>query len=146
MGLYVSVCLLAALVALGESASHGHVRVLGIVWGTTMGLALAHLFAFRLSSRLVGSGSLTSDDRLLGVAQLAGATAVAILATIPVVLLPATVETDVTRLLLAGFIAVVGYSVARSSGAGTVRSLLYGTSILVVGLTVAIVKNVLSGH
>jgi predicted membrane protein len=46
MALYVAVCLLAALSAVAEKASDGHVRAIGIVWGTTVGLTLAHVFAF----------------------------------------------------------------------------------------------------
>jgi hypothetical protein len=49
MALYVSICLLAALAAVRERADAGHVDVLRLVWGTTLGLALAHWFAFRLS-------------------------------------------------------------------------------------------------
>jgi hypothetical protein len=50
MALHVAVCLLAALTASGEDADHGHVRAFGLVWGTTIGLAVAHAFAFRPSA------------------------------------------------------------------------------------------------
>jgi predicted membrane protein len=56
MALYVAVCLLAALTAVAEEASDGHVRAFGIIWGTTIGLALAHAFAFRVSARIVAQG------------------------------------------------------------------------------------------
>jgi hypothetical protein len=43
MALYVAICLIAALSALQNViAVPGH--VLGLVWGTTVGLALAHVF------------------------------------------------------------------------------------------------------
>jgi len=77
---------------------------------------------------------------------LVGAVGVAVLATIPVLLWPATAELDVVRELLALFIGFVGFQVARSSGAGRVRSLVYGASLLAVAVTVAVLKNVLSGH
>jgi hypothetical protein len=60
--------------------------------------------------------------------------------------LPATSELDVVRLLLAGFIAGVGFAVARAGGAGTARSAVYAATILVLAVTIAVVKNVLSGH
>jgi hypothetical protein len=62
--------------------------------------------------------------------------------------LPATSELDVVRLLLAGFIAGVGFAVAvaRAGGAGTARSAVYTATILVLAVTIAVVKNVLSGH
>jgi hypothetical protein len=49
-------------------------------------------------------------------------------------------------LLLAGFIAGVGLAVARAGGAGTARSAVYAATILVLAVTIAVVKNVLSGH
>jgi hypothetical protein len=50
MVLYVSVVLLAALVALDTSADIiSDTELLGLIWGTTLGLALAHYFAFRVS-------------------------------------------------------------------------------------------------
>ena len=61
MALYVSVCLLAALTGLPDRADRHLLDVLGIVWGTTIGLALAHWFAFRLSARLVESGELRRE-------------------------------------------------------------------------------------
>jgi len=46
MALYVAICLIAALSALANvTAIPGH--ILGLVWGTTVGLAVAHVFAFR---------------------------------------------------------------------------------------------------
>jgi VIT1/CCC1 family predicted Fe2+/Mn2+ transporter len=59
---------------------------------------------------------------------------------------PRSVEFDVVRLVLAGVIALVGYVVARGSGARRGRSMVYATSILVVATVVAVVKNVLAGH
>jgi hypothetical protein len=146
MGLYVAVCLLAALIALGENADHGHVRAFGLVWGTTMGLALAHAFAFRLSARLGAGGELTREDAQIVLAQLAGATFVATIATVPVVLFGSTAEFDVARTVLSIFIGAVGYAVGRLSGAGQMRSIVYGGAVLALAVVVALMKNVLSGH
>jgi hypothetical protein len=146
MALYVAICLLAALSALAENASDGHVRVLGIVWGTALGLVLAHIFAFRLSTRFVAAGRVPPADGELALSQIVGAAAVALLCTIPVVVLPATSELDAARVLLAGFIAVVAFGVAKGSGASTTRSAVYASLTLVVGVAVALTKNVLSGH
>ena len=43
-------------------------------------------------------------------------------------------------------IALVGYAVARGSGASRGRSMVYATAILLVATVVAVVKNVLAGH
>ena len=61
MALYVAICLLAALIALPERAVE-HTSVLGVIWGITLGLAIAHWFAFRVSARLLGAGAVRQSD------------------------------------------------------------------------------------
>ena len=56
MALYVAICLMAALIAIPESAET-QTTVWELIWGVTMGLALAHWFAFRVSARMVGAGT-----------------------------------------------------------------------------------------
>lgn len=146
MALYVAVCLLAALTAVADNGESGHVRALGIIWGTTFGLALAHVFAFRVSARLVAQGTIRADDRFAIAAQLVGAMAVAVFATVPVLLLPSASEFDTVRWALSLLIAVVGYLVATSSGAGRTRSLVYAGALLVIAIAIALLKNVLGGH
>jgi hypothetical protein len=80
------------------------------------------------------------------VPRLVGAAAVALLATVPVVLLPGSPELEGVELLLAAFIALVGYAVARGGGATRVRGMLYATSVLVVAVAIAELKNRLAGH
>ena len=58
VALYVAICLLAALSAVSEHAGSDDVDAFKIVWGTTVGLAAAHWFAFRVSARLVASGAI----------------------------------------------------------------------------------------
>ena len=62
-----------------------------------------------------------------------------------VLVLPSSIEPTVVRLVLAGFIALVGYAVVRS-GASDLRPMVHGIAILVVGVIVALVTNVLVGH
>ena len=79
-------------------------------------------------------------------AQLLGAAAVALLATVPVIIFPASAELDVVEFVLAFFIAFVGYAVSRGSGATRVRSLVYGATLLIVAGFVVLVKIALTGH
>ena len=146
MALYVSVCLLAATAVIAESADRGHVEVLGLVWGTTVGLALAHLFAFRVSARLIGSGTVDEHDLRISGAQLVGAFAVAVLCTVPVLILSPTSELDVVRLVLAALIGLVAYLTARSGARSRTTSLVYAAFVLAVALTIAVIKYVLAGH
>lgn len=145
MALYVSICLLAALTAVSDEHAD-QADTFRIVWGTTVGLAIAHWFAFRMSARLVASGATTHHDAESAIAQIGGAAAVAILATIPVLVFPDSAELDVARLALAGFITLVGYAVARGGGASRTRSLIYATAVLIVAAGVAVIKNYLAGH
>jgi hypothetical protein len=142
MALYLAICLLAALVVASESTAEEH--VFEIVWGTTVGLALAHWFAFRVSARMVAAGTIRRQDALLAMAQLLGAAADALLATVPVLIFPASVELDVVEFALACFIALVGYALARSAGARRRRSIAYGASLLVAAGIVVVVKVALS--
>ena len=92
----VAVCLIAALTAL-QNAIAIPGRVMGLVWGTTIGLALAHLFAFRIAGRLVHDGRISKSDRIVSGIQLAAAAAVAVLVSVPVLIAPPDSELDWAR-------------------------------------------------
>lgn len=145
MALYVAVCLLAAL-ALVPAHDVAAFGVYHVIWGTTVGLALAHWFAFRLSARLVGEGTVHRHDVEISVVQFGGAVVVAVLATVPALLVDESAELDAVRLVVAGFIAVVGFAVASTSGASRLRSSIYAIGTLIAALVVAGVKNTLAGH
>ena len=144
MALYASITLLGALTVTGRHQSD--VNVLAIVWGTTVGLALAHWFAFRLSARMVGAGKVRPEDVQSATVQLVGAAATALLASLPVVFLPASLEVGMSLLALSIFISVVGYHVARAGGATRPRALVYALAVLVIAVGTAALKNILSGH
>src|SRR4051794_11711927 len=99
MALYVSITLLAALTA--TDRNDPHLNVLALIWGTTVGLALAHWFAFTLASRLVGpiEGPATAEKELL--AEMTGAVGVAAVATLVVVVLPTHLEWEGARFTVA---------------------------------------------
>ncbi len=146
MALYVAVCLLAALIALGDRPDEHHVRAIALVWGTTIGLALAHLFAFRVAARWISGGTVSEADSAAALAQLGGAAFVAVLATIPIVVFGPSIEFDLVRLVLAVLIGGAGFGAARSAGASTTRAVLAGVSVLLVAIAVAIAKNHFGGH
>lgn len=147
MALYVAVCLLAALAVASEADLDHRPKILAVVWGTTIGLALAHWFAFRLSARLVSGGEIRRTDAEISIAQLAGSVVVAILATIPVVLFDgADAQLEATTWVVVGVIAAIGFLVARASGASGLRSLVYTAAVLTVAAAVVVTKNALGGH
>jgi FtsH-binding integral membrane protein len=145
MGLYVTVCLLAALTAV-ESVFPVPGRVLGLVWGTTVGLALAHLFAFRIAGRLVHDGRLPKSDQIVSAVQLAAAAGVALVVSIPILIAAPASELNWARYTCAGIIGVVGYGVARSAEKSRIRSMIFGVAVLVLALIIAVIKHALAGH
>ncbi len=143
MAFYVAIVLIAALVAIDDDH---RVTTLGLIWGTTVGLALAHLFAFQLASRLVGERQSLGSVRTLAGAQLTGAVAIAVVSSLPVLFLSEEVEADAVRLVLSALIALAAFAIGRNSGASTLRSAVFSGLVLLVGTGVAVVKNLLLGH
>jgi hypothetical protein len=156
MALYVSITLLAALAALpagdegsgadgGAEGVHG-LRLVGLVWGTAVGLALAHWFSFRVVAKGFGGGSATRRDALVGGAQVAGAAAVALLCTIPILLTSEDNDVEVTAFVPALVIGLGAYGASRLGGRRPRVALALAAGSIVAGLAVAAVKNVLAGH
>jgi hypothetical protein len=155
MVLYVSIVLLATFTALpsGEEGADGHVEggvhgvaLVGLIWGTTLGLAIAHWFAFRLSARVYGGGQASRHDVRIGIAQMAGAVIVAALCTIPVLVVSDASDVAATSIVPALIIGAAGFAVARASGRSRGQSMIIGGAVLVLGLAIAGVKNFLVGH
>ena len=145
MALYVAICLMASLIVIPDSAV-AQTNVIGLIWGVTLGLALAHWFAFRVSARMVGAGTVRSSDIELIGAQLLGASSVALLVSVGVVLLPDSAELQGAEYLLAALISLIGFAVARGAGASRMRAVVYALFVLAGAVTIAVVKNLLAGH
>jgi hypothetical protein len=153
MILYVSVVEIAELAALPESHfAHGRVtgaaggQLLEIVWGTAVGLALAHWFAFRFAAPAFRGERPTHHDTQIGLAQLAGAVLVAALSSLPVLLFSDVRAQETVGDVPALLVGTVGYLVARQTGSSRVASLFYGVTALAVGVTVALIKSALVAH
>ena len=156
MALYVSITLLATLAALPAdgSASDDHgsadgvhgIGLVGLVWGTTLGLALAHWFSFRVVAKGFGGGTTTRRDTLVGAAQMAGAATVALLCTIPVVLTSDDNDVQVTSFVPALVVGLGAYGASRLGGRQPRVALVLAGAAIAVGLAVAGTKNVLAGH
>ena len=127
--LYVSVVLLATLAALpgGRQEAGGPIQgpagleLVAILWGTTIGLAAAHWFAFHVATRGFFGGRLGGQDLKEAMAQLAGAGTVAAAATVPVLLLPAGPGQRAVPFVLAVIIGGVGYVAERANGRNAAR-------------------------
>jgi hypothetical protein len=145
MALYVCLVLAAEFVALGDHVVDASVAV-GAAWGTTLGLALAHVFAFDLAARLFGGGRRSAEAGAAVVAQLVAAVAVAAVLTVPFAVLSFEAALDAAGFLLASLIGLAAYLAARSSGSSRVRSIVDGLVVLAVAVVVVSLKVTLSGH
>jgi hypothetical protein len=142
MGLYVSITLLAALAVTGDG--DGSEDVLAIVWGTTIGLALAHWFAFDLVVRLVVAHPQPSHVTRELLFELMGVFAVAVLATITLALVPQHLERQAVRAVMALAIGTVTFIEARVYGSSWRRAAAAGAIALVLASVVAGVKHQLT--
>ncbi len=144
MALYVCIVLIAEFVALGQEIESERAAV-AVIWGTTVGLALAHVFAFNLAARLLAAGAVGGESRRAAWAQLASAFAVAALVTIPFTVLSLDAGLDVAAFLATGIVGLTAYLASRNAGAGRSRALVEGAVVLLVGAVLVGVKASL-GH
>jgi hypothetical protein len=153
MVLYVSVVEIAELASIPEShLSGGHVtgpagaQLLAILWGTSVGLALAHWFAFRVAAPAFRGDRPSRLDNQIGLVQLAGAAFVAAVSSVPVLTLSPLHAQELTGGVPALLIGVVGYFIARATTKRPVPALFYGVTALALGVLVALVKASLAAH
>lgn len=144
--LYLTLVLLAALVAVPVDRLPSDERLVWVVLGTSLGLLLAHWFAFRLATRITTEqGAWSPSAAREAGAQLSGGLCVALLAAAPFVLLDGSAALWTSLLLLAALPAVAGLLVARLGGRTWVFAVTTGVVTLVVALAVVVLKNFL-GH
>jgi hypothetical protein len=153
MVLYVSVVEIAELAAVPEQhLSGGRVTgpvgasLLAIVWGTAVGLAIAHWFAFRLAAPAFRGERPTRLDNYIGLAQVGAAVLVAAVSSIPVLLFSDLRAQETTGDVPALVIGLVGYLIARSTGRSRLTSVFYAATALALGVLVAIVKMRVAAH
>jgi hypothetical protein len=143
MGLYITISLLAVMSAKPHDDEAS--AVLTLVWGTTLGLALAPWLAFQLTARLVAGRRLPSHDRMTMVGQAVAAFVVAGLASVPL-LLHANAGPALARGVLAGLIGLFAFGAARHHGGSLVRASTYALVVVVIAFAVAIGKYLITGH
>ena len=143
MVLYVCIVLAAEFVAAGTQATSERLA-LEVIWGTAVGLALAHVFAFNLAAKLLTGGRLSPEVRAAAWAQLAAAAGLALVVSIPFVLFPLEPALRVSAFVVAALIGVAAFAASRGSGAGRTRALVDGLIALAIAVAVVSVKVGLS--
>jgi hypothetical protein len=142
MALYIGISLVAVMLALPpEIGPSGSTMPALTIFLTAIGLLVAHVVAFRLSTRLTHGGEVPAAQAQLVGAQLVGGLVVTAAAVAPVLLLPEPASILVSELLLIGLIAAVGYATARASRLGHGHALAYSAVAVVIALVVLWIKS-----
>jgi hypothetical protein len=144
--LYMALVLLAALVAFPvRRLPDDHVVVATLI-GTALGLILAHWLAFRLAAHLTDEGGVWSGSAPQEAgAQIAGGVGVALLASLPFLVLDGAEALRVSLLLLAAMPALTGLAIARLRGRSWVTSGIAATIVFVLAVAIVEVKAAV-GH
>jgi len=140
MGFYVCITVLAALTLGRDHAGQPQNDVLGVVWGTTVGLALAHWFAVTVSARIIPNPDRHHTPVEEFTSQLLMASIVAVTTTLVVILLPPDVERLGARLTASGFIGLIVAWESRRGGTSWSRALAHGVLALTAATAIAMVK------
>jgi hypothetical protein len=138
---YVSITLAAELAAASSSTSEA--VVVGGMWGTAIGLALAHWYASTLT-RALAHRSIHQADAKEGLREVGAALAIVAALTIPFVLFTTSTALVVARWAVILGTAAIASVIARRDGASRTNALVQGLVVVVVGVAVIQVKSVLS--
>jgi hypothetical protein len=117
-----------------------------VIWGTAVGLTLAHAFAFNLAASLYSRDLDRGEATAVVISQVAAAVAVAALLSIPFMLLDLSTALNVDQFLVIAFLGFTGWGVAHTTGRAGLQALTFGAVLLVLGVTVVLVKVALSAH
>jgi hypothetical protein len=145
----VAIAVYLCLVLAAEFVALGHVEtteaaVLEVIWGTTVGLTLAHIFAFDLAARMHLRGRLQPVDRLAVWLQLGAAIVIAGVLSIPFLLLDDSAALDVAGFEVAITLGGAAYFASREADRTRARALVNAALVLVVANAVVGVKVALS--
>jgi hypothetical protein len=144
MTLYLSIVLLATLAAVPDDNGPSGWELIALVWSESIGLVLAHYFAFRVVATGFGGGKRSRHDLNMILCQLAGGALVASTTTIPILLAGHNADVRAAAFAPAFFVGVGGWAASRSGGASHPRSMLIGAVVLGLGLAIAGFKAALT--
>jgi hypothetical protein len=144
MALYISLSMIAVLLAVPASLETSDSSLALTVGVTAIGLVLAHQIAFRISTRLVSRGQLGDLSMGLLRAQLVGGAVAVMIAVLPILVFTAN-EVLAAIIALLAFVCLVGYLAARSVPVSRLRAVGYVAGVVAVVTILLIIKS-LVGH
>ena len=138
IAVYLSVVLIALMLSFEDALDEGGELLL--IWGTSIGLTLAHIFAFRVASIYEHGIPITSGWRPVR-AMLLVAVVMGVVASISYLEVFGLANPSVAaRWILTVVIAVAAYLAARSRGWSLAGRLAYSLIIVFVAASVSVVK------
>lgn len=144
MGLYLCIVLLALLVGFGgDGTKHEEVALL---WGTTIGLTLAHFFAFRLVEVAARGRPLpNAEDGWVALGLICAAVAITGLATLPYLFdVSVLTASSVASVLLFGVIGLTGFGSVRTAGGTRRRAFAFAAATVGIAAVVTAIKFTLA--
>ena len=141
--LYISLSLLAVIVALPAAVTKDSETPALTIALTALALVLAHQIAFRVSTRLVSQGLLDAQASKLVLAQLSGGLLVTAVAVLPVLVLGSDGLNWSIGLMIA-FVAAAAYLAARSVPRSVLRSLGYAVVVILGAGVVLVIKSLIA--
>lgn len=143
--LYMALVQWAALVAIPAEHIPDSATVVQLLLGTGIGLILAHWLAFRLASHLAEGGLAAGAVAREAGAQVGGGLMVAVIASVPFLLLEPEAALRVSVVVLGALPALTGFAIARLRGRSLTASLVVGAVVLGIAMAVVVVKSAV-GH
>jgi hypothetical protein len=138
---YVSVTLAAELAA--ASSGDSKALLVASLWGTAIGLALAHWYAQTITAA-IGRGAFHKGDAVEGLREVGAAAAVALVLTLPFILFATPTALVLSRWGVVIGTSLIALALARSAGAGWTRALTEAAIVFVIGVAVIETKAALS--
>jgi hypothetical protein len=143
--LYLCLVLAAEFVGLSTAAPDEAVAV-EVIWGTTVGLTVAHIFAFDVAARLFAGGRLDRSARAAAILQVFAAITLAGLLSLPFLILGQAASMRLDGFLIAAVVGVTAYAVGRKAGRSQAQCLVLGASGVILAAAVVLLKLKLSAH
>jgi pimeloyl-ACP methyl ester carboxylesterase len=138
---YVSVTLAAELAV--ASSDDPKVVLVGALWGTAVGLALAHWYAQTITAA-IARGAFDKTDAAEGLREIGAAVGVAFILSLPFIVFETSTALVLSRWGVVLGTSVIALALARSAGAGWRRALVEAVIVFVIGVAVIETKAALS--
>ena len=138
---YVSVTLAAELAA--ASPDDSKAILVGALWGTAIGLALAHWYAQTITTA-IGRGSFHRNDALEGLREVGAAVVVALVLSLPFFVFATPAALALSRWGVVIGTSLISLALARGAGAGWTRATIEASVVFAIGVAVIETKAALS--